>query len=86
MAGIASSSRNVLVVVSGRGFVAEVEFQNAGNHDDGLRPVAVFKHCKAEGLGAVDKKTAAGAGFVLDHPLASAISADAEVRMIDAGM
>jgi hypothetical protein len=81
-----TASHDVFVVMSGGGFATEVELENTGNHDNGLGPVAVFKHCEAEGLGAVDKQAAAGALFVLDDPLSAAISADAKVRVIDAGM
>jgi hypothetical protein len=82
MTGIAGTSRIILDLISSRGFAVQVELQNTRNHDDRLRPVSILKHCEAESLGAVTKESAAGALFVLDHPVTSAIPADPETRRI----
>jgi hypothetical protein len=74
-----------LVLISGRGFAVQIEFENAGDHDDGLRPVSVFEHRVVEGLLAVDEESTAGTFFVLDDPVTSAIPADFEARRICAG-
>jgi hypothetical protein len=34
---------------------ARIELENAGHHDDRLRPVAVFEQCEFERLGAIDE-------------------------------
>jgi hypothetical protein len=68
-----------------RNIANQIEFQNAGNHDDGLRPIAIFKHREAESLRAVNEESTAGTFFVLDHPVTSAIAADFETRRIGAG-
>jgi hypothetical protein len=63
----------------GRGHVAAyIELENAGDHNDGLRPITILKHCEPERLNAVDEKSAAGTFFVLDDPVTSAIPADPE--------
>jgi hypothetical protein len=56
-------------LVSGRGFAAEVELENAGNHDNGLRPLSVLKHCKPDRLGTIDEESAAKAARILNNPV-----------------
>jgi len=62
------------------GLAAHIEFKNTRNHNDRLRPISIFKHCKLEGFCAIDKKSAATALIVLDNPIASAVFSDQEVR------
>jgi hypothetical protein len=71
---------------SRRDFAVQIEFQNAGNHDDRLRSIAIFKHREVEGLLAIDEKSAARTFFVDDDPVTPAIFADSETRRIRAGM
>jgi len=59
---------------------AHIEFKNTRNHNDRLRPISIFKHCKLEGFCAIDKKSAATALIVLDDPIAPAVFSDQEER------
>jgi hypothetical protein len=38
-----------------------IEFENTGNHDNGLRPISVLEHCKPERLSTIDEESAAEA-------------------------
>src|SRR5271169_5990883 len=62
------------------GLAAHIEFKNTWNHNDRLRPISIFKHCKLEGFCAIDKKSAATALIVLDDPMAPAVCSDQEER------
>jgi hypothetical protein len=59
---------------------AHIEFKNTRNHNDRLRPISIFKHCKLECFYAIDKKSAAAAQIVLDDPIAPAVLSDQEER------
>jgi hypothetical protein len=58
--------------------IRDVELENSGNHNHGLRSIAVFEHCVFEGLGTIDKETAAEAPLILNDPAAAAVLADAK--------
>src|SRR5664279_4033726 len=62
------------------GIAAHIEFKNTRNHNDRLRPISIFKHCKLEGFCAIDKKSAATALIILDDPIAPAVFTDQEER------
>src|SRR3977135_571018 len=57
---------------------AQIELENAGNHNHGLRTIAVLEHCKFQCLRAVHEQAAAKASLILDDPVAVAVPADAE--------
>jgi hypothetical protein len=40
-------------------FTTHIELENTGNHNHGLRPIAVLKHGKPERLGSIDEESAA---------------------------
>jgi hypothetical protein len=61
-------------------FTTHIELENTGNHNHGLRPIAVLKHGKPERLGSIDEKSAAYAAMVLNNPDPPAILADQEER------
>jgi hypothetical protein len=61
-------------------FTTHIELENTGNHDNGLRPVSVLKHCKPDRLGTIDEESAAYAAMVLNNPDPPAILADQEER------
>jgi hypothetical protein len=66
-----------LLIVQDR-LAVHIEFQDAGHHDDGLRPIAVLEHGVLQCFDTIDEQPAAGALFVLDYPVASRIPTDAE--------
>ena len=37
----------------------EIQFDNPGHHDRGLRTVAVLKHCKPQGFSTINEQPAA---------------------------
>jgi hypothetical protein len=59
---------------------SHVELQNAGNHDDGLRPVSILEQRKPEGSRAINKQPAAEATLILNDPIALTVFADQEKR------
>jgi hypothetical protein len=59
---------------------AHVEFENARDHDHGLRPVAVLEHGELQGFGAVDEQSAAKSALIPNDPVAAAVLADQEQR------
>jgi hypothetical protein len=61
-------------------FTTHVEFENTGNHDNGLRPIAVLKHGKPKRLSPIDEESTAYAAMVLNNPDPPAILADQEER------
>ena len=67
-------------VMHGGRVAAHIEFENARNHNAGLRPISIFEHCELEGFGAINEKSAAVALFFLDNPVAPAVLADQEER------
>src|SRR5262249_62027312 len=60
------------------GLPAYVEPKNAGNHDHGLRSVAVLEHCELHRFGASHEQPTAKAALILDNPIAAAVLADSE--------
>ena len=60
------------------GLGVQIELENAGNHDHGLRAVAALEHGKFQGFGAVDEQATAEALLILGDPVAVAVLADAE--------
>jgi hypothetical protein len=61
-------------------FTTHIELENTGNHDHGLRLIAVLKHRQPERLGTIDKEPAAEAARVLNNPVPPAILADQKQR------
>jgi hypothetical protein len=59
---------------------AHVQLQNARHHDDGLRTIAAFVHCKFEGFGATDEKAPAKTFWTLYDPVTVAILTNEEKR------
>src|SRR4029077_2433184 len=57
-----------------------IEFENTGNHDDGLRPISVLEHCKPERLSTIDEESAAEAARVPNNPVPSAVLANEKER------
>jgi hypothetical protein len=57
-----------------------IELENTGNHNHGLRPIAVLKHGKPERLGTIDEESAAEAARILNNPASPAILADQKER------
>ena len=57
---------------------AKIEFENAGNHDHGVGPIAVFESRIPERFGAADEQPAAEALLILHNPVALAVSANQE--------
>ena len=55
---------------------AHIELENTGNHDHGLRPIAVLKHGKPDRLGAIDEDPAAEAALVPNNPIPPAVLAE----------
>jgi hypothetical protein len=55
-----------------------IEFENARNQDDGLRPIAILKHRKPERRDAIDEKSAAQTALVLNDPVSTAVLAHQE--------
>src|ERR1700730_7660003 len=68
----------------GKGIPAQVELENAGNHDDQVPPVPVLEQRKLEGLGTADEEAAAQAVLALDNPVAAAVPADQKERRLRA--
>src|SRR5262249_47370960 len=64
---------------------AHVELKTAGDHDDGLRAVAVLEQREFQGFLTADEKTAAAAALILDDPVAAAVLADEEEGRARAG-
>ena len=56
-----------------RRLVAHVELENSGDHDHGLRAVAILEHRKFQGFGAVDEQTTAKAFLILNDPVAAVV-------------
>jgi hypothetical protein len=46
-----------------------IELENPGNHNYGLRPIAVLKHGKPKRLGTIDEESAAKAARILNNPV-----------------
>jgi hypothetical protein len=61
-------------------FTTHIELENAGNHDHGLRPIAVLKRGKPERLGTIDEEPTAEAARVLNNPVPPAVLADQKQR------
>jgi hypothetical protein len=61
-------------------FATHIELENTGNHDHGLRPIAVLKHRKPKRLGTIGEEPAAKAARVLNNPVPPAILADQKKR------
>ena len=59
---------------------AHIELKNAWNHNDGLWPIAVFKHCELECFGAINEKSATNALLVLNDPISPTVFSDHEER------
>jgi hypothetical protein len=57
-------------------FATHIELENAGDHDHGLRPIAVLKHGKPERLGAIEEDSTAAATPVPNHPISPSVPAD----------
>jgi hypothetical protein len=57
-------------------FATHIELQNTGNHDHGLRLIAVLKHRKPKRLGTIDEDPAAEAARILNNPVPPAVLAD----------
>jgi hypothetical protein len=57
-----------------------IEFENTGNHDNGLRPISVLEHCKPERLSTIDEESAAEAARVPNNPFSSAVLANEKER------
>jgi hypothetical protein len=55
---------------------AHVEFDRAGEFDDGFGVMAVFGECVFDGLGAIDEEPAIAAVLFLGNPLPAVILAD----------
>jgi hypothetical protein len=55
---------------------ANVEFENASNHDKILRAVAVLGPHEAKRLVAIDEKPAADAAWILDNPVSMTVAPD----------
>src|SRR5258708_5878611 len=68
----------------GKGISAQVELENAGNHDDQVAPVPVLEQRKLEGLGTTDEEAAAQAVLALDNPVAAAGLPDQKERRLRA--
>src|SRR5205814_3798504 len=60
------------------GLGVQIELENAGNHDHGLRAIAILVHREFQGFGAVDEQATAEALLILGDPVAVAVLADAE--------
>jgi len=65
--------------------IAEIEFENARNHNDGVGPIAVFESRIAKRLGTADEQPAAQALLILRDPVALAVPADQEENRRRAG-
>jgi hypothetical protein len=61
-----------------RRLAGQVEFEDAGNSDNSLRLVSVFKSHVSERFGAIDEEAAADPVLVLDHPVSPAVPANHE--------
>jgi hypothetical protein len=59
---------------------SHIEFEHAGDHDNGVGLVTVFEQRELQGLGAIDEKAAAKMSLVLDDPLTVTVSADIKKR------
>jgi hypothetical protein len=57
---------------------AHIKLEYAGDHDNGLRSMAVLEQRKTERLGAIDEEPTARAALVLDDPVSPAVFADHE--------
>src|ERR1700730_6658587 len=60
------------------GLGGQIELENAGNHDHGLRAIAILEHRKFQSFGAVDEQATAEALLILGDPVAVAVLADTE--------
>ena len=63
-----------------RQLTTHIEFENTGNHDNGLRPISVLEHCKPERLSTIDEESAAEAARVPNNPVSSAVLANEKER------
>ena len=63
-----------------RQLTTHIEFENTGNHDNGLRPISVLEHCKPERLSTIDEESAAEAARVPNNPVSSAVLANEKQR------
>jgi len=63
-----------------RQLTTHIEFENSGNHDNGLRPISILEHCKPERLSTIDEESAAEAARVPNHPVSSAVLANEKQR------
>ena len=63
-----------------RQLTTHIEFENTGNHDNGLRPISVLEHCKPERLSTIDEESAAEAARVPNNPFSSAVLANEKER------
>jgi hypothetical protein len=72
------SFRNSILVA--RQLTTHIEFENSGNHDNGLRPISILEHCKPERLSTIDEESAAEATRVANHPFSSAVLANEKER------
>ena len=68
------------------GTTADIELKNASDHDDGLRPIAVFEHHKFQSLRAVDEEATAQPLLILHNPPHAAVFSNAEQIGLRAGM
>src|SRR5882757_8884019 len=57
-----------------------IEFEYAGDHDNGVGLVTVFEQRKLQCLSAIDEKAAAEMSLVLDDPMTVTVSADIKKR------
>ena len=63
-----------------RHLTTNIEFENTGNHDNGLRPISVLEHCKPERLSTIDEESAAEAARVPNNPVSSTVLANEKQR------
>jgi hypothetical protein len=57
-----------------------IEFEDARNHEDALRPMSVLEHGKPERLGPIDEDSAAHTALVLNDPITLPVLADQKER------